>query len=124
MVTKDVIRERLKTVEQWVTTSWTAIGDTVSDDEFRYVIAIWINGDIQATRMVEFSKLAKDGTVPGDLSGLWGPISIAPADFRQIPEGSYDIEDPVTVLEGGTRLYAKVDGNSVNVTINYWDTQL
>jgi len=28
------------------------------------------------------------------------------------------------VLEGGTRLYAKVDGNSVGVTVNYWDTEL
>jgi len=123
-LTKQEIRERLKTVEKWVTTSWTAIGDAVSDDEFRYVVAIWINGDMQATRTIEFSKLAKGGSVPGDLSSLWSPIPIAPADFRQIPEGSYSLEDPITVLEGGTRLYAKVDGNSVNVTVNYWDTEL
>jgi len=123
-LTKQEIRERLKTVEQWVTTSWTAIGDAVSDDEFRYIVAIWINGDMQATRTIEFSKLAKDGSVPDDLSGLWSPIPIAPADFRQIPKGSYSIEDPITRLEGGTRLYAKVDGNSVNVTVNYWDTGL
>jgi len=123
-LTKQEIRERLKTVEKWVTTSWTAIGDAVSDDEFRYVVAIWINGDMTATRCIEFSKLAKGGSVPGDLTSLWSPIPIAPADFRQIPEGSYSLEDPITVLEGGTRLYAKVDGNSVNVTVNYWDSEL
>ena len=119
---KQEIRERLKTVEQWVTTSWTAIGNAVSDDKFRYVIAIWINGDMQATRTIEFAKLAKGGNVPTNLSTLWSPIPIAPADFRQIPQGGYSIEDPVTVLEGGTRLYARVDGNSINVTVNYWDT--
>jgi len=121
-LSKQEIRERLKTVEQWVTTSWTAIGNAVSDDKFRYVIAIWINGDMQATRTIEFAKLAKGGSVPTNLSTLWSPIPIAPADFRQIPQGGYSIEDPVTVLEGGTRLYARVDGNSVNVTVNYWDT--
>ena len=121
-LSKQEIRERLKTVEQWVTTSWTAIGNAVSDDKFRYVIAIWINGDMQATRTIEFAKLAKGGNVPTNLSTLWSPIPIAPADFRQIPQGGYSIEDPVTSLEGGTRLYAKVDGNSVNVTVNYWDT--
>jgi len=121
-LTKQEIRERLKTVEQWVTTSWTAIGGTVDDDKFRYIIAIWINGDMQATRTIEFSKLAKGGAVPTNLSSLWSPIPIAPADFRQIPQGGYSIEDPITRLEGGTRLYAKVDGNSVNVTVNYWDT--
>jgi len=121
-LSKQEIRERLKTVEQWVTTSWTAIGNAVSDDKFRYVIAIWINGDMQATRTIEFAKLAKGGSVPTNLSTLWSPIPIAPADFRQIPQGGYSIEDPVTVLEGGTRLYARVDGNSINVTVNYWDT--
>ncbi|MBW2674818.1 MAG: hypothetical protein JRD89_15630 [Deltaproteobacteria bacterium] len=123
-LTKQEIRERLQTKSVWVKTDWTAIGDAVSDDEFRYIVAIWINGDMQATRTIEFSKLAKGGSVPGDLSGLWSPIPIAPADFKQIPEGSYSLEDPITVLEGGTRLYAKVDGNSVNVTVNYWDTEL
>jgi len=121
-LSKQEIRERLKTVEQWVTTSWTAIGGAVSDDEFRYIVAIWINGDMQATRTIEFAKLAKGGSVPTNLSTLWSPIPIAPADFRQIPQGGYSIEDPVTVLEGGTRLYARVDGNSINVTVNYWDT--
>jgi hypothetical protein len=122
MVTKDEIREKLKTVETWVTTDWTAVGDAVADDAFRYVVALWINGDMQANRTVEFGKLAKGGTAPTDISTLWSPIPVAPADFRQIPEGGYNIEDPVTVLEGGTRLYGKVDGNSVNITVNYWDS--
>jgi len=123
-LTKQEIRERLQTKSVWVKTDWTAIGDAVSDDEFRYIVAIWVNGDMTATRTIEFSKLAKGGSVPDDLSGLWNPIPIAPADFRQIPKGSYSIEDPVAVLEGGTRLYAKVDGNSVGVTVNYWDSEL
>ena len=123
-LTKQEIRERLQTKSVWVKTDWTAIGDAVSDDEFRYIVAIWVNGDMTATRTIEFSKLAKGGSVPGDLSGLWNPIPVAPADFRQIPKGSYSIEDPVAVLEGGTRLYAKVDGNSVGVTVNYWDSEL
>jgi hypothetical protein len=124
MVTKDEIREKLKTVEAQVTTDWTAIGGAVDDDAFRYIVALWINGDMQATRTIAFSKLAKGGTVPTNLSALWDPIPIAPADFRQIPMGSYSIEDPIAVLEGGTRLYGKVDGNSVSVTINYWDSEI
>ena len=123
-LTKQEIRERLKTVEKWVTTDWTAIGLPVSDDAFRYIVAIWINGDMQATRTIEFSKLPKLGTLPDNLVSLWSPIPVAPADFKQIPQGGYSIEDPVVVLEGGARLYAKVDGNSINVTINYWDTEL
>jgi hypothetical protein len=124
MVTKDEIRDRLKTLSAWVTADWTAIGTAVDDDKFRYVIALWIGGDNVANRTVQLSKLAKGGSVPTGLSALWGPIPVPSTEFRQIPEGSYDIEDPVAVLEGGTRLYGKVDGNSLNVAVTYWDSDV
>ncbi|GAH77971.1 unnamed protein product, partial [marine sediment metagenome] len=57
-----------------------------------------------------------------DNSG-WSPIPVAPADFRQIPKGSYSIIDPIITFEGGTDFAAKADivGMSLNATVAYWD---
>jgi len=118
-LTKQEIRDRLKVESTWVTTTRTALFDTVPEDRFRYVISIWIDGDMQATRVVTIEKLKEDGSY----EVKWSHIPVAPADTKQIPEGSYDIEDPVISLEGGTRLYGTVDGNSINITVTYWDSE-
>jgi len=116
---KEDIWERLKTESTWVTSDRTALFAAVAERQFRYVVGIWISGNMQVTVTCQFEKLEEDATY----TMKWSPIPVAPADFRQIPKGSYSITDPIVTFEGGTRLYGKTDiaGMSLNVTIAYWD---
>jgi len=121
-LTVEEIRERLQTKSTWVTTSWTALFDAVPDRKVRYVVAIWVNGNMQSTDQIEFALLPQDGSVPGDLEEKWSPIPVAPADFKQIPLGGIDVERGIILTcEGGSRLYGKVTGISLNTTVEYWD---
>lgn len=124
VLTKEEIRERLITESVWVTTSWTALFAQVPDRKIRYVVAIWISGNRQSTDDIQFALLPKDGTVPGSLVTKWSPIPVAPADFRQLPEGSFNIEDPILKCTGESRLYGRVVGISLNTTAEYWDDDI
>ena len=116
---KEDVWERLKTESVWVTNARTALFAAVAERQFRYVVGIWISGNVQVTTTVEFEKLDEEG----DYETKWSPIPVAPADFRQIPKGSYSLVDPIITFEGGTRFYGKTDvvGMSLNVTVDYWD---
>jgi len=118
-LTKQEIRDRLKLTSVWLTTSRTPFFAAVPEDRFRYIVAIWLNGNRQVTEDVTIEKLKEDGTYEEKFS----PIPVAPADFRQIPEGSYSLEDPIIALEGGTRLYGKTSGISLNAEVAYWDSE-
>ena len=124
---KENIWERLKTESTWVGVD---VGEedariplfaVVPERQFRYVVGIWISGNMQATRTIKFEKSLE--TDPVTYETKWSPIPVAPADFRQIPKGSLSITDPIVTFEGGTRLYGKTDvaGLSLNVTVEYWD---
>jgi hypothetical protein len=39
----------------------------------------------------------------------------------QIPLGHHSVEDPILSLEGNTGLYGQVNGNSLNLTVIWWD---
>jgi len=116
---KEDIWERLKTESVWVTSSRTALFAAVAERQWRYVVGIWLSGDLKTTLTVQFEKLEESGAY----SMKWSPIPVAPADFRQIPVGGLSIVDPIVTCEGGTRLYGKTDltGSSMNVTVEYWD---
>lgn len=116
---KEDIWERLKTESTWVENGRTALFAAVPERQFRYVVGIFISGNMQVTTTLELEKLEEDATY----TTKWSPIPVAPADFRQIPKGSYSITDPIVTFEGGTRLYGKTDvvGMSLNVTVDYWD---
>lgn len=116
---KEDIWERLKTESTWVENGRTALFAAVPERQFRYVVGIFISGNMQVTTTLELEKLEEDATY----TTKWSPIPVAPADFRQIPKGSYSIVDPIVTFEGGTRLYGKTDivGMSLNVTVDYWD---
>jgi hypothetical protein len=120
VLTKEEIWERLKTESTWVTDTRTPLFAAVAERQFRYVVGIWISGSVKVLTTVQFEKLEEDGVT---YTMKWSPIPVAPADFRQIPKGSYSLEDPIVTFEGGTRLYGKTDlaGSSLNVTVNYWD---
>jgi len=124
MVTRDEIRERLKTDDNWVTTSWTALMSAVPDRVIRYVVGIWVSGNRQSTSDIQISLLPDDGTLPDDLEGKFSTVPVAPADVVQIPLGGVSVEDPVVVCPGGSCLYGKVTGISLNTTIEYWDDNI
>jgi hypothetical protein len=124
VLTKEEIWGRLQTDSRWITSiDRTAptnfFAAAVAERQFRYIVAIWISGNMNVTTNIEFYKVEEDAT----LTTKWSPIPVAPADFRQIPEGSYSVEDPVLTLEGGTNVAANVDvrGLSLNVSMTYWD---
>ena len=116
---KENIWERLKTDSVWVTNARTALFAAVAERQFRYVVGIWVSGNVQVTTTLELEKLKEDATYVTK----WSPIPVAPADFRQIPKGSYSIVDPIVTFEGGTRFYGKTDvvGMSLNVSVAFWD---
>lgn len=116
---KQDIRDKLRTVSVWVTQVRTPLFGTVPEPRMRYVVAIWISGNAQQAADIMFEKLKEDATY----ETVWSPIVVAPADFRQIPEGSYDLEDSIVTFEGGTRLYGRVTGMSLNVSVNFWDNE-
>lgn len=118
MLTKEQIRDRLKTVDVWLTTTRTAFFDAVPERKMRYVVALHFNGDGTSSRTVDIEKLEEDG----DYTMKFSMIPVSPAKHQEIPEDTYDIESPIMALEGGTRLYGKVSGNSINSTVIYWDT--
>jgi len=126
---KEDIWERLKTESTWVTNARTPLFAAVAERQFRYVVGIWISGNMQVTTTVELEKLEEDPEDPpvdADFTTKWSPIPVAPADFRQIPKGSLSIVDPIITFEGGTRFYGKTDvvGMSLNTTVEYWDWDL
>ena len=88
----------------------------------RYIVLMNIPGDLAATTRIEILKSIEAGTY--ETKG--GPIPIAAADFRQIPEGSYGIEDPVITLSGGENLAASTDtvGSSLCLTAVFFDADI
>jgi len=122
---KENIWTRLKTESTWVMptniSSRTALFAAVAQRQFRYVVGVWISGNKQVNVTIEFEKSLE--TDPVTYETKWSPISVAPADFRQIPKGSYSITDPIVTFEGGTQFFGKTDvaGHSLNVTVDYWD---
>jgi len=96
------------------------VATPVPERQFRHVVAIWISGNMVQTNLLSLYKLEEDGET---YTLLFSPIPVAPADFRQLPKGSYSITDPILTFEGGTRLYGKVDteDKELNVSVVYWD---
>lgn len=118
-LTKNEIRERLVTASVTILTSRTALTAAVGEARTRYIVAIFLHGDGSASRTVDIEKLEEDGTT---YTMQFNDVPVAPADVREIPPNGYDIENPIMVLEGGTRPYGIVSaGSGLNATIVYWD---
>jgi hypothetical protein len=143
-LTKQEIQERLKTYAIWVTNAYTQLSDVqyggqldtgiaialVPERMMRYVVGLYINGNQQKKVEVEISVCNEGGNSLSETDHTikFSGINVAPADNVQIPEGGYSIEDPIFTMEGGTRgPYARVkdvEGHSVNLTIQYFDTDI
>jgi hypothetical protein len=121
VLTKEEIRERLQTDSVTITTSRTALTAAVPESKMRYIVAIILIGDGTASRTVDIEKLEEDGST---YTMKFNDVPVAPADVRQLPT-DYDIENPILVLEGGTRPYGTVSaGDGLNATIVYWDSDV
>ena len=127
-LTKEEIWERLRTDSVWVTSALTQITPlpaptTVPARQFRLIPMIWIPGNGTGQIGVQFLKLEFDGVT---YTVKFCPIQVTATGLVQIPEGAYDVENPILTLEGGTRLFgqASLAGTSVNVTVEYWDLDI
>lgn len=119
-LTKEQIREKLKTVNVYITTSRTAFFAAVNERNIRYIVYIWLFGDRVASRTVDIEKLEEDGTT---YTPIFDSINVAPPEKVSLPQ-KHDIENPILTLEGGTRLYGRVSGNSLTATVCYYDNDI
>jgi hypothetical protein len=117
MPTKDEIRQKLRTATISLTTDAKDIFSTVTERTMRNVVAIWLMGD-GTSRTVDI-------TLAGERTGtIFDNVPVAPADLVQIPKEGFDIENPIVVCEGGTRLQAaQNEGSGVALTCLYWDDE-
>ena len=118
-LTKEEIRERIRYAQLTIGTSranfWAS---DIDEYKFRNIVAIIIFGDGSASRTVEIEKVKEDDT----WEMIFDNVPVAPAAIVQLPEGEYNIEDPIIVLEGGTNLSAIADAGAPEATAIYWDT--
>jgi len=119
-ISKEEIRERLKTVNVYIGVDRTAFFASIPERKIRYVVAITLFGDRVTTREVYIEKLKEDGTY----EPVYDSINLAAPEKVQLPIEGKDIENPIIALEGGTRLYGRVSGNSITSTIEYWDNDV
>lgn len=98
----------------------TALAPVLTERFIRYIVCLLFQGNAIVHQSAKVEKYKEDGTY----EVKWSDIQVAPAAMPQIPEGSYDIENPIISMEGGTNLYGHVNGNSINLTITYWDNDL
>jgi len=119
-LTKKEIRERLQTVNVYIGVGRTAFFTAVPERKIRFIVAITLLGDRVATREVYIEKLKEDGTY----EPVFDSINLTAPEKVQLPIEGKDIENPIITLEGGTRLYGRVSGNSITATCEYWDNDV
>jgi len=133
ILTKQEIRDRIRVKSVWLMPSrtpffastdehmgGTAATPTLTERYIRYIVSLLFQGNAIKAQSAKIEKYEEDGSY----TVKWSDIQIQPSAMPQIPEGSYNIEDPIIVLEGGTNLYGHVNGNSINLTITYWDNDV
>lgn len=114
-ITKTQIRQKLRVVEIELGPVAKDVFATVTERRMRYVVALFLTGDT-VSRTVD---IVYAGERTDD---IFIEVPVAPADLVSIPENSYNIEDPIIVVEGGCRITAAQNaGTGVNLTCVYWD---
>lgn len=122
MMERRKIMEKLQTYAKAVGTTDTDIfSSNVPEKAIRYIVRIDLIGDGVASRTVDIKKKNEDGTY----TTKFPMVPVAPADVRQIPQGSWSVLDPILVLEGGTNLAGKVNaGAGVSLVVTYYDDEV
>jgi hypothetical protein len=118
-LTKDEIRERIRYVHLTIGSSLSNFfANDVARRVKRYIVAIVIYGDGVASRTVEIEKVKQDGTY----EMIFDNVPVSPAGEVWIPP-TYDIENPIIMLEGGTNLAAVASAAGPEATVIYWDDE-
>jgi hypothetical protein len=117
---KEIIRDRLQTVQVDITNTRTDLFSTVPESKMRYVVAIFIFGDGVSSRLVNIEKVEEAGTYTSKFKN----VPVSPAERVSIPT-RFSIEDPIIVCEGGTKLVGSVTTSAtIPVTVVYWDSDI
>jgi len=131
MLTKEEIWDRLRIKSVWLmparTPFWEAgeehmhaTADTLAERFRRYIVFLLFQGNATAAQSAAIEKLLEDGTYVMKFSD----VQIQPSAMPQIPQGAPQIDSPFMSVEGGTNLYGHVNGNSINLTVCYWDSNI
>ena len=116
------IRGMLKHEAHWInlTTPVDFWASAIPEGQVRFIVGLIIPGDRANTTSISFFRVDETGLV---YTHRIGPIPVAAADMRQLPEGDIDPKNPIIRLPGGTNYAAQVDvaGTSLCVTSVYWD---
>lgn len=115
MVTKDEIRQKLRTVSISLTTVAADIFANVPERTLRHVVLMILSGN-GTSRTVDI-------TLAGERTGtIFNNVPVSPAGLVQLPVEGFDIENPIVVVEGGCRLQAAQSaGSGVALSCLYWD---
>jgi len=115
---KDAMQRLQIDVFTATTAGANAWSSNIPEHKTRYIVALFLVGDGEASRTVTVQKVEEDGST----SDLFPKVPVPPADIVPIPKQNYDIMNPIIVLEGGTNLKGTVDaGSGVSVVVVYWD---
>jgi len=128
---KEEIRDRLRVKSVWLTSAKTpffeageehmsATADTLAERYIRYIVCLLFQGNATKAQSAKIEKVDENGSY----IVKWSDIQIQPSAMPQIPSGAYSIEDPIITLEGGTNLYGHVNGNSINLSVTFWDSEI
>jgi len=115
---KDII-DRIQTDVFTATTGGAnAWSSDIPEHKTRYIVALLLIGDGEASRTVTIEKVEEDDST----TSKFPSVPVPPSATVPLPPQGYDIMNPILVLEGGTNLKGTVDaGSGVNVVVIYWD---
>ena len=117
---KEELRQRVRIQDVWLGIARTAmLAAAVPEGKMRFVLMITLTGDTQQNRNVQIEKLEEDASY----TMKWSNVPVAAAAMVHIMP-NYDIEQPVIVLQGGSNLYGRVSGNSLQSIVHYIDDEI
>jgi hypothetical protein len=127
---KEELWERIRIKSVWLqpvrTPFFTAAeehmmaGPVLRENYMRYIVMLLFQGNAVVAQSGNIEKYHEDGTFEVVISD----VQIQPAAMPQIPQGAPQIDSPFMSIEGGTNLYGTVNGNSINVSVVYWDNEI
>lgn len=140
-LSKKVIWDRIRVKDVWLlpagpgvlpvrTPFWVAaeehmqaVPNLLAQRYMRYVLSMLFQGNEgQNDSTAAIELLETNGTT---YTMKWSNIVVEAGEFpRQIPEGAYGVEDPIIAVAGGQNLYGRVNGNSINLTVTYFDNDI
>jgi hypothetical protein len=130
VLSKEELWERIRIKSLWLmpqrtpffgaTEEHMSAGPVLTEQYMRYICFLHFEGNAIVAQSAKIEKQKEDLSY----EVLFSDIQIQPSAMPEIPAGGYDPENPIIPLEGGTNLYGHVNGNSINVTVIWWDNEI